>query len=96
VSPCPLDGEPVEGSVAATIVALRAEREAETRRADDNDDARKRAEAERDALAAVLARVTPVVEAALECCSPKSISVIGLARACDAYRATSNDTKGNA
>ena len=46
--------------------------------------------AECDALAAELARVMPVVEEALVYCSPKSIAVMGLARACDAYRATTS------
>ena len=93
------------------IRALRAERDAETRRADDNDDVRKRAEAERDALAAELARVMPVVEAAklliLNVASESRATYsMGhgsswelmrlLGDAVDAYRASTNDTKGEA
>ena len=51
---------------ASTIVALRAERDAETRRADDNDAARLRAEDERDWFSAELVRVRTLIACAIE------------------------------
>jgi hypothetical protein len=100
------------GDMCRTIRALRAELEQQERYIEKAHRLRSAATVERDALAAALARVMPVVEAAIDeytdpdwaTDDPEWMAVlerempksIATMRAVDALTSTSSDTKGNA